>query len=179
MTYSVINDSKFGPICVSMICKNGTQTLADYTSNPRLKNEDSMHYDVRVGIIQHPRIRFNAGWSFYNRLLSEKSNNNDVPPEKLNSYEEYVDYTLEVDDIHWMPQKPTLMIGDFLTATHVIRFEDLAGWWPQLCKRELVHINWAPNIPTSYYRTKELDEVYGDDYALWADAIGYYPGKRL
>jgi hypothetical protein len=168
MTYAVIPRNDDHHLCVSMICKNATQSILTSAKLKNVSREKALLYKYRLGIIRHPIERVKAGYSFYCRLRDEEVDSSVVPVESLESYEKYVDYILTHWDPHWVSQLWFLELEDkTFIPTHMIRFEELAQWWPQISDKELPHKNSAPEQETSDYRLNHLYEHYRRDLALW------------
>lgn len=126
-------------------------------------NEEVLQFDTRIAFFRHPIERLRSAFSFYSYL--KRKNQLGRPGNiDLSSYEAFVDYVLENDDPHWMPQ--TELIGD--SATHIFKLSDLDHVWPKYFNTGfLPSANRVVHLPTNDYRLDELLGKYEGDLAVW------------
>ena len=163
--FNWILDSETG-VGHSHICKSGSTTIQHTVPHKAWEfNQDIRDIKVRVAWIRHPIRRLESGYRFFKMNANRGIRNHHYIP--VNSWEDYVDFSLKETNRHWNPQYDTLLHeGEYLpTVTH--RFEDINELWDQYCNHPIKHMNKSEASETSEYRLDELTEKYSHDQRLW------------
>ena len=145
-------------VAVSLIPKNGTHTLGQVT---KPLSKDISLYSERVAFFREPIERLQSAFFFFRWLeKSGVSYKDDAIFNYLDSYEDFIDYAIAVEDEHWKPQVE--LISDWteiLSVKQISQFVyDKTGLVPPSSNSVLkFNINHD-------YRKSDLLEYYSGDY---------------
>lgn len=165
MSYYIREDNQ---LAVAEIPKAGLSTIREWlhpgfvvvkNNDPRLKN-----CPVRVMFVKNPLARLQSAYSFLKVRDALGSKMKHGAP--LSSWHDFVDYILENENIHWMPQ--VKRAGHLQTVVH--RLEDLNHIFYRYHEGMVLHSNITRRVPVDNYRLLDIVEYYMGDFDLWLGA---------
>lgn len=148
-------------LAIAFIPKAGTNTFRQWLEDYEVLTSDDprlLDYDTRLAFIRNPFDRLGSTYSYFK---NNKGNMVDEAP--VDSWEEFVDYILLNDDVHWRPQARHM--GGM--QTKVYRFEEANEVCPNYINRALPWYNKSDRVPVHPYRTEDLKDFYKEDIDLW------------
>ena len=153
-------------LAVAQLPKAGLDTFNEWLGKDFMvvKNEDALVVSVRVAFFRHPMERLRSGYSMF-YWMDDYGHPHDCGA-PVDSWESFVDYILEHDNEHWRPQ--SIHVGDVPNIYH--RFENLTSHWEKYRPGILPHNNWSTRLPTTDYRSNDLNIMFTDDLDIWEDA---------
>ena len=168
-------------VALAIVAKAGSQSFTESGNTWYMNNNEALVYPERIFFIRDPLQRLESCYSFFVGLARSGVPHSSIPVANLDSWELFVDYILDPknEDEHWIPQTETVLYtGDALedkvyVPTKIMRFEDVTKWWPNFFSRRLPHNNQSERLITTVYRSKELQEKYANDYAIYDKLVAY------
>jgi hypothetical protein len=135
-------------------------------------NEEALAYPIRIMVLRDPFDRLESAYSFFMYLRRRGSLVlPEMPP--FETYEQFVDLSLDSSDKHLAPQFDQVITGSgVFVPTHVERLEKIESWWPKyfdglLPDSEFNHRkNRTAHLPVARYREADIRERYKQDFEL-------------
>ena len=158
-----------GP-AIARIPKNATQSIVrammDGRTHLDITNDEALESDIRVAFLRDPFDRLASGYSWFSNLQS-KGGRTQPPVPTFDGYESYVDWALESDDSHVLPQHDLLLAshGEFVpNRLHWVH--DIQSVWERYYTGLIPHEHKVTRLETSDYRASDIRERYAKDFEL-------------
>lgn len=154
-------------VAIARIQKAGLMTMNAWLRGFELVRNDDPHLlqcPVRVAFIRNPLARLQSSYSFFKGMDAGGTRHNCPAPRE--TWEEYVDYILENENEHWIPQ--ARHTGNLQTITH--RFEDFDNLFFRYHSHPKTHENKSAPYPVNAYRLTDIVEYYREDFESWMGA---------
>ena len=131
-------------------------------------NEEVLSIERRVVWLRHPISRLQSGYSFHyyctRNSISVSGVKGGVP---VDTWENFIDYTLLHENLHWCQQVEALSIDGEYLATETHKFEDISTKWSDVLPGLIPWMNACSHRSITEYRTDELNKKYEKDLSLW------------
>lgn len=160
---------------VALIEKCGSSSIKSLYAIVRagiVHSKDNMETPNRLAFIRDPFDRFRASFDhFYymhnkglpNGIIEDSIFTNNVK----HAYANFVDYTLENNDVHWQPQNEILKWNGVVTVNRMYKFEYINEVWLAEFGFEMPHTNIHRRIVVDdSYRLDDVKDYYKTDYEL-------------
>ena len=154
--YSII-----GGIAFLNIPKCGSSTLRSLEVY-RAQARERFRYKKRIAFMRHPEDRFQSGYRFFNKIKLF------VPKSCIGNYENYVDWALESDDEHVMPQSHFLTLYGDDTVTEILDLNCMTEYLESIVKHQVDVVNSTIQEPLSNtYRAADIALKYAKDLEIY------------
>ena len=159
-------------IAIAVIPKNGSTSLRNFVGATDIYDSKSvMQFNTRIAFIREPFDRLGSAYSFFKYLNDSNQNGSkSASKDSTRSYENFVDHTFEIRNMHWNPQVEVLYDEGVLIPTHVYRLHEMHDVWErhfQGIYPALTVSNKASRLPVNDYRSDEIKKKYKGDLSLW------------
>lgn len=121
---------------------------------------------TKIAWIRDPVERLISGYSFF-KAHHENGCKTNVDREATNSWNEWVDHTLSINNPHWNPQTDIVSLDGRFLPDIVYRFEELAETWGVHFRGLLPRLNGCVHEPVTPYRFDEIEAKYAADSLVW------------
>ncbi len=161
-------------LCIATIPKVGSSSIKEaFGVCEYLTNEQALKYDERIAFIREPISLLKAGFLQFKRLKAAGnqyiSAHGLFPP--TDSWENWIDFCLEIEDPHWRSQVDFISIDGEPIATKYHKLENISEDWKHYEKivGKLQHLNGDEDleINETYYRQEDILNFFHRDYILW------------
>jgi hypothetical protein len=154
-------DSKIGSIALPAIPKCGQHTLVSL-GGVELEFERLRDFPVRIAFVRCPVDRLVSCFSFFHKVGYH------LPSIHMDSYEAFVDWALDSDDEHVLPQFQLCSFHHFKRRFPLSRMTEVLGLLTgQSVTKENPSEHYDVNAA---YRLEDIKERYHDDFAVYEEA---------
>ena len=148
-----------GPVCVAAIPKCGQHTLSEL-SYTLIEPKKIPEFSVRLAFVRDPLERLRSCFHFY---LDSRFN---IGGERIRSYQQFIDWALESQDEHVVPQ------ADFVELFKtVIAIQDMSEILTRLTGKKVLKLNTSTRFEVDdSYRLEDIKCKYYKDFLLYKKA---------
>jgi hypothetical protein len=154
-------DTLIGSVAIPAIPKCGQHTLVA-AGGIELPFEKLKQFPVRMVFIRHPVDRLVSCYSFFKRI-------DYVVDADLSGYESFIDWALESDDEHVLPQSACYSMYHFQRRLPLSRMTEILN---MLTGKEIYTQNATEHLPVyTDYRLDDIKIRYCDDFVAYEDIL--------
>lgn len=152
----------------SCLPKCGSRSITSVVSGHRINNEKAINYSQRIVYLKHPFTRLVSNYSFFKIKTRDGSYQGQPDIATTETWQLFIDYILDNDNPHWLPQVDQLSLNGEFLGTVVHKLENIIHTWPRYYHGLLPHLNGTVHqaIDPSY-RFTEIKKRYANDFNLW------------